>query len=196
MRQHCAAQHYQYVKSQRCVVIILGEANQPGRRKTDKNVWIGKERNLWAKTFNIPMKDGMPGGFPILTLVLMRHLAALRQLDGNQNRLVELLDIFSRELWVNHADVHKPEVFSPILQKVLGNADAAKVAEAAAGPLKKLLNDNTDQAFNDQAFGLPWMVCTNAKGEKESFWGVDHMGQLALFLGLEKPTTRGWQAVL
>lgn len=142
------------------------------------------------------MQTDMPDGFPLMTLVLMRHLAALRELDGNQKRLVELLDILTRELWVNHAAVHKPEVFGPILQKVLGAADAAKVAEAAAGPLKKLLNDNTDQAFKDDAFGLPWMVCTNPKGEKENFWGVDHLGQVTAFLGLEKPSARGWQALL
>jgi 2-hydroxychromene-2-carboxylate isomerase len=61
---------------------------------------------------------------------------------------------------------------------------------------KKVLAENTDRAFADGAFGLPWFVCTNSKGEKESFWGVDHIGQVTEHLGLEKPKTGGWKAVL
>lgn len=31
------------------------------------------------------------------------------------------------------------------------------------------------------------MVCTDAQGKTEGFWGVDHLGQVAQFLGLEVP---------
>jgi hypothetical protein len=42
------------------------------------------------------------------------------------------------------------------------------------------------------------MVCTNAAGEKEGFWGVDHLGQVAQFLGLDrtKGKEKGWKAML
>jgi hypothetical protein len=68
---------------------------------------------------------------------------------------------------------------------------------------KALLAANTDQAFADGAFGLPWMVCTNAAGATEGFFGVDHLGQVAEFLGLRKgtgstgtTTGSGWRALL
>jgi hypothetical protein len=61
---------------------------------------------------------------------------------------------------------------------------------------KALLAANTDQAFADGAFGLPWMVCTNAAGATEGFFGVDHLGQVAEFLGLRKGTGSGWRALL
>ena len=62
---------------------------------------------------------------------------------------------------------------------------------------KALVLRNMEQAIADGAFGLPWFVCTNKEGEKERFWGVDHLGQLAIFLGLEKPNqVLGWRAVL
>jgi hypothetical protein len=61
---------------------------------------------------------------------------------------------------------------------------------------KALLTANTDQAFADGAFGLPWMVCTNAAGETEGFFGVDHLGQVAEFLGLRKGSGSGWRALL
>jgi 2-hydroxychromene-2-carboxylate isomerase len=48
---------------------------------------------------------------------------------------------------------------------------------------KELLAKNTDKALADGAFGLPWFVATNSKGETEH-------------LGLEKPKTGGWKALL
>jgi len=61
---------------------------------------------------------------------------------------------------------------------------------------KELLGKNTDKALEDGAFGLPWFVATNAKGEKETFWGVDHLAQVTEHLGLEKPKTGGWKSLL
>lgn len=61
---------------------------------------------------------------------------------------------------------------------------------------KEVLAKNTDQALADGAFGLPWFVATNAKEETESFWGVDHFGQVAAHLGIEKPKVGGWKALL
>lgn len=61
---------------------------------------------------------------------------------------------------------------------------------------KEVLAKNTDLALQDGAFGLPWFVATNVKGESESFWGVDHLGQVATHLGLEKPKMGGWKSML
>lgn len=61
---------------------------------------------------------------------------------------------------------------------------------------KEILGKNTDAALADGAFGLPWFVATNAKGETEVFWGVDHLAQVTNHLGLERPTTGGWKSVL
>ena len=64
-----------------------------------------------------------------------------------------------------------------------------------------MLSANTDQAVTDGAFGLPWFVATNAKGETEGYWGFDHIGQVADHLGLERPKSNsrsegGWRAML
>jgi hypothetical protein len=44
------------------------------------------------------------------------------------------------------------------------------------------------------------MVCTNTMGETEGFWGVDHLGVVAHFLGLDLSKLRnesvGWKSVL
>lgn len=61
---------------------------------------------------------------------------------------------------------------------------------------KTLLLQNTDKAYDDGAFGLPWFNCTNSEGKTEGFWGVDHLGQVTNFLGLEMPKIGGWKAML
>ena len=40
------------------------------------------------------------------------------------------------------------------------------------------------------------IAATNSKGEKEGFWGFDHIGQMIDHLGLERPQTDGWKAML
>lgn len=62
--------------------------------------------------------------------------------------------------------------------------------------MKEQLVSNTNQAFSSGAFGLPWFECTNSKGETEGFWGVDHLGQVADFLELNRASDRGFRALL
>tara|TARA_R110002003_G_scaffold13_3_gene848 strand:- start:10168 stop:10503 length:336 start_codon:yes stop_codon:yes gene_type:complete len=110
----------------------------------------------------------------------------------------------------------KPENLHAIVSTVVGSDEEAKkvIERTKTDEVKKLLSANTNQAFKDGAFGLPWFVgkfcvlcevrehieltesATNSKGETESFWGVDHVGQLCDHLGLDRPTGKGWRALL
>lgn len=62
--------------------------------------------------------------------------------------------------------------------------------------IKSLLTSKTDEAFKSGAFGLPWFECTNSKGQTEGFWGIDHLGQVAEFLGLRRQEDKGFRALL
>lgn len=45
--------------------------------------------------------------------------------------------------------------------------------------------ENTSRATDiDGAFGLPWMVATNLRGETDRFWGCDRLSLMARHLGL------------
>jgi hypothetical protein len=61
---------------------------------------------------------------------------------------------------------------------------------------KDLLLKSSDMAFDDGAFGLPWSTCTNSEAKTEGFLGVNHLGQVTEFLGLDRPKTGGWSALL
>jgi 2-hydroxychromene-2-carboxylate isomerase len=53
------------------------------------------------------------------------------------------------------------------------------------GDVKARLGRMTERAFEEGAFGLPWFQCENERGEKEGFWGFDHLGQVVKFLDLD-----------
>ncbi|TRX92794.1 hypothetical protein FHL15_006200 [Xylaria flabelliformis] len=185
------------------VPIFLGgimkmAGNTPPIRIKNKDKWINQERNLWAKTFNIPMKAETPPNFPPNTLHVMRAMCGIAPAD--QEKLCKLLERLYHEFWVNHVQIDSPDVFGPIFKDVLGAEEGEKVLSEASSKGKTTLLANTDAAFAAGAFGLPWVVCTNAKGEKEGFWGVDHFGHVARFLDLpNKPGTNnsgGWKSLL
>jgi len=49
--------------------------------------------------------------------------------------------------------------------------------------------------------GANAFLATSAEGKKESYWGFDHIGQVAAHLGLERPQPGsaeegGWKAML
>ena len=55
--------------------------------------------------------------------------------------------------------------------------------------------------MNEGAFGLPYYVAVDKAGEKETFWGFDHLGLVVDHLGLEKPAVGskdegGWKVLM
>ncbi|KAK4242170.1 thioredoxin-like protein [Achaetomium macrosporum] len=178
--------------------------NTPPLKIKNKDTWINAERLRWARYFSIPMTTGLPPDFPANTLPIMRALCAIAASDTQQQqqqeqqeqpRLTRALDMLFAQYWVHEAATHKPEVLKQTLVGLFGEAETEKILDEASTTGKKALIENTDKAFADGAFGLPWMVCTNTKGETEGFWGVDHLGQVAQFLGLSREGN-GWRALL
>lgn len=144
------------------------------------------------------METSLPPSFPPMTLNIMRCMAALDDADGqgNQSRLINALETLYDDYWVNHQETNDPQVLQQLLERVLGRDGTTKVTAIAPTDGKAALLRNTDAAFAAGAFGLPWLVCTTVNGETESFWGVDHLGQVASFLGLQRPSTGAWRALL
>lgn len=178
--------------------------NTPPIQVKNKDKWINTERRRWASVLNVPMAKEAPPNFPPRTLPIGRALCGLLSLDqGRQTRLLPVLDALWHEFFVKHTATHEPVELKRVLQDVIGADEAGKVlaeansTEESGG--KKMLIKNTDEAFDEGAFGVPWMVCTRDDGQKEAFWGVDHLAQVAAFLGLEKPgntASAGWRSLL
>ncbi|KAK4205670.1 thioredoxin-like protein [Triangularia verruculosa] len=168
----------------------------------NKDKWINLERLRWAQHFSIPMiSPGLPPDFPAPSLPIMRCLASL----SSTAQLTSALDLLFKKHWADGVATHKPEILQQTLVELFGEEEAGKILERSKAEGKEALIKNTDRAFDEGAFGLPWFSATNARGEREGFWGVDHMGQLLRFLGLEGELqtargkgngNQGWRAVL
>lgn len=142
------------------------------------------------------MNQDMPPNFPPLTLPVVRALTVIQQELGSE-KLMAALDVLFEEFFVNHAPTHEPAELARVLAGCLGGeAEAKRVMEATTtDAIKQAVQAKTKAAFDDGAFGLPWIVCTKTDGTTEGFWGVDHLAMVADFLGLEKPA-EGWKALL
>ncbi|KAK4190299.1 thioredoxin-like protein [Podospora australis] len=161
----------------------------------NKDKWINLERLRWAQNFSVPMASGLPPDFPAPTLPIMRCLAALQ----SQEQLTKALDVLFSKHWVDCVATHIPDTLKSILVELFGAGEADAILEKSKNEAKAKLIANTDKAFDDGAFGLPWMTCTNSDGKTEGFWGVDHLGQVVQFLGLKGSVgagDKGWRAVL
>ncbi|KAH8175319.1 DSBA-like thioredoxin domain-containing protein [Sarocladium implicatum] len=170
----------------------------------NKAEYTNLSRRRWATAFSVPMHSDMPQGFPHLTLPIMRPLALLHAKDGGavpgkQSRLTALLDAIFPAYFVDHRAPHELADRLAILGAVLpgGEEEAKKVEEAGkTQEAKDRLKEYTQEAFDKGAFGMPWMVCKDREGREEGFFGVDSLGQVTTFLGLERPDEKGWKALL
>ncbi|KAJ5503310.1 hypothetical protein N7463_006184 [Penicillium fimorum] len=183
------------------VPILLGglmnaSGNSPPINVKNKKTYLGRQRVRWAKYFSVPIVEGFPEGFPFRTLSVQRALCAISQ--KTPGKLATVIGALFHAVWVEgNTAIGEPDEFAPVLESILGKQDMLQTLADMNNPeVKALLTANTDQSFNSGAFGLPWFECTNSKGETEGFFGVDHLGQVADFLGLDRGLDRGFRAAL
>lgn len=157
----------------------------------NKDRWIETERHRWSRLFGVPMCAKLPPGFPINMVKPDRALAYLHA--KHPEHLPVAVDAVFHEFWgreESNVKVAQPEGeqgFLAVLKGVLPGDVHKEVSEAWNGDVAKgRLTANTKQAEEVHVFGLPWFACENEKGEKEGFWGVDHLGQVVRFMGLEQ----------
>jgi 2-hydroxychromene-2-carboxylate isomerase len=127
----------------------------------DKDKWINLERLRRARAFDIPMCEQAPDGFPPVTLAVQRGLTALNM--ERPDKLADTLSALYHAFWVERQAIEKPEVAIPCFAKALGTTEAKAKAlfeKGSAPEAKNLLLKNTDLAFQDGAFGLPWFIGT------------------------------------
>jgi 2-hydroxychromene-2-carboxylate isomerase len=133
--------------------------NTPPIAIKNKDKWIAIERLRWARLFNIPMCEEIPEGFPPMTLAIQRALCALSM--DRPSAVPVALDALYHALWVERQPIQNKDVAISVLAKGLNVSieESKALFEKGATPqAKALLSKNTDLAFENGAFGLPWFV--------------------------------------
>ncbi|SMR57405.1 unnamed protein product [Zymoseptoria tritici ST99CH_1A5] len=175
--------------------IMQQAGNTPPFKIKNKDTWINVERQRWTKLFNVP-SIGMPSPFPQSTVTAQRALCYIESV--HPKKLVASIDALYAAFWGQGKPIGKNETVIEALSGVLGEQEAKNIVEVEIkkDETKKKMNANTQLAWEAGAFGLPWFVATNEKGEKEGFWGVDHLGQMLNFLEVKRVQEGGWKAML
>jgi 2-hydroxychromene-2-carboxylate isomerase len=170
----------------------------PSRPPTDKGPYTSFEREYFAKRFQVPFSPSgkMPEPFPQNTLPTMRSMCALQLV--RPDKLDEYMTALCKKFWIDLEPVSKPEVFGKVLAEVLGSEEEAKkvLRKTGEAEAKKLLTTNTEEAFKSGSFGAPWFEAVNSRGDKLGFWGINHLGLMIEFLGLEKGSDRAFKSLL
>lgn len=163
---------------------------------TDKDKWIGLERIRWATYFNVPITDDMPMPFPQPTVNAQRALSYVQK--TSPEKITAAFDALYRAFWIESQTINDLSVISSALEREFGKSLTEQIMTGIkSDDAKTALRQNTDKAVEDGCFGLPYFVATNAKGETETYWGVDHIGMMMDHLGLEvKRKDGGFRALL
>jgi len=170
--------------------IMQATGNKPPVTIKNKDTYTARERERWQKYFNVPMSATMPSPFPQLTIVPMRALCYIER--QHPEKLIDAFQALYKALWIESKIISDVATISAAFEAAFGKSFAEEVIAAIGSEeIKGALKSNTDQAFNDGCFGLPFFVATNTKGEKDSFWGVDHLGVLMDHLGIEVKRKEG-----
>ncbi|CAK1368087.1 unnamed protein product [Cercospora beticola] len=173
------------------IPILLGGVmaacnNQPPLNITNKRDWINLERTRTASMLRIPISSSTPNPFPQSTVNAQRALCYLYS-QKSQTELIKALDVLYEAFWVKGVSpISDLKNLEQILGKAFGEEEVKEILQGIKSEeAKATLKKNSDEAFQEGCFGLPWWVATNGKGEKERFWGVDHVGQVLDHLGVE-----------
>jgi hypothetical protein len=118
------------------------------------------------------MMPDTPDPFPQPTLNTQRALCAIEA--SQPDRIADCFTALYQAFWVEGKTIGKPEVFGPVLAKVIGEDGAKAAIEKMGQPeAKKRLSENSDKAMEEGAFGLPWFVATNSEGVVSAWLRLD-----------------------
>lgn len=111
-----------------------------------------------SKHFNVPISQQLPPGFPVNTLPVQRALASLSV--SHPQKIERAIELFYYDFWVEWNDPTKSATLQAILGTALNSDEEARevVERARTEEVKQKLVDNTNNAFENGAFGLPWFT--------------------------------------
>lgn len=124
----------------------------------DKKQWFNKDRLRWASQLNVPMSQATPPEFPFNSMHIQRALTSLAL--ARPELLESAVALFWEHTWVLWREPDKAENILALMKTVVGGEEEARrIVEAMQSEeVKRALVANTEQAFKDGAFGLPWFV--------------------------------------
>lgn len=150
----------------------LGPAEIP-----DKRVWTYRHVQWLAHQVDCPL--AMPAAHPFNPLPLLRLALACAMPDqpGSCNRWVA--DQVLRQVWMGGGDATHPDRIEALRHKLKDHMAQRGLSMDTpdSGAVKQALRDNTAEALDQGAFGVPTLVV-----DGHLFWGLDGLPMLKAYL--------------
>ncbi|CBX94758.1 similar to 2-hydroxychromene-2-carboxylate isomerase [Plenodomus lingam JN3] len=151
------------------IPVFLG--NKPPWTLPAKGAYSSYDSARAKRYFGVPNVQ-TPSFFPILSLLPQRALGYIK--EAHPDKFISVFLSIYAAMWQDGQDVSKPELLFQILHQHFSDAEVDRIMKSAkTAPYKQLLNDKTKEALDRGAFGCPWFIVRNAKGEEEPFFGSD-----------------------
>ncbi|ETI22508.1 hypothetical protein G647_06583 [Cladophialophora carrionii CBS 160.54] len=167
------------------VAYINAVGLKPPWSSPNKVNWIQTDVGRWCQDCGIPWKQGWPANYPFEATTMEVQRALISCSLECPERFPEVVAVLYHAFWYEKKGVQLPEIHGPLIAKVVGAELAAKIrGRTATDEVKSLLRQHTDSALSGGSPGLPWIKATDLEGREQSFWGFDHLGQVARFLRL------------
>jgi 2-hydroxychromene-2-carboxylate isomerase len=107
-------------------------------------------------------------------------------------KLIDAIQALYNALWIENKIISDVATISAAFETAFDKSFSEEVIAALGSEeIKEALKANTDKAFKDGCFGIPFFVATNSKGERDALWGVDHFGVLMDHLGIDVKRKEG-----
>eukprot|EP01129_Flabellula_baltica_P000796 TRINITY_DN10748_c0_g1_i1.p1 TRINITY_DN10748_c0_g1~~TRINITY_DN10748_c0_g1_i1.p1 ORF type:complete len:257 (-),score=56.61 TRINITY_DN10748_c0_g1_i1:36-755(-) len=152
-----------------------------------KKVHLRVDVNRASKFYDVPFS--VPGVFPVRTLMHMRILTVLKEIQPEKVQL--LSEIFWHYLFVEHADMNSEETLTVCFREAdISDDIISAISEKIQEPkYKQALMTATDEAIERGAFGVPTFFVKQEDGEDEMYFGSDRLEYMMNDVGI--PWQRG-----
>ncbi|KAK2628237.1 hypothetical protein QTJ16_002883 [Diplocarpon rosae] len=160
-----------------------------GARDAAGNPWQPTPK--WKETFAkqdsemtgelLGLKVVQPVDFPILSLFPVRVATYIKAHYSAPNFEASFLALAS-SYWSLGIEISKPEGIRRALSPMFTEPEIEEIMEKAVSPENK--KEVLDRTRESQAFGAPWIVGVDGKGEKKMWFGNDRWDQVFWHLGV------------
>jgi len=114
-----------------------------------------------------------PPFFPVNGILSQRCLLYIKDKQPTDKYEATFLSLWEA-IWFRHIDVSKADALEGVLSETFDEKTVREILAAGKSQeYKNKLIEVTEEALQSGAFGAPWFVVKNAKGEKEPFFGSD-----------------------
>ncbi|KAF2097346.1 glutathione S-transferase [Rhizodiscina lignyota] len=127
------------------------------------------------------LKVVRPKVFPILSLFPVRVATWVKD-HYPAEKFDQTFPAFSEGFWSKGINISTPEGVLQALEGIFTPEEIKEIMKKAVTPENK--KRVVDQTMGAGAFGAPWIVATNAEGERKDWFGNDRWDQVFYHLGV------------